>query len=100
MENIRIGESEEMKMPPEPPQKRADELEGYVDTRAKRKTKSGFKDLEQPKPNKEVKKEEEVKKVTPAEAQAEAMKPRIDRPSVLREGKIARRTPKGAARPL
>ena len=102
MEEIRIGGFDDMEMPPEPPQKRASELEGYVDNRAKRNTKSGFADLKQPERKKAKPKEEEVviEAVSPEKAQAEASKPSIDRISAEREGKISRKVPRGIARPL
>ncbi len=99
MEEIRIGAPEENQMPPEPVQLRADELENHVDNRSKkRKSKQGFSELKQPVKNKEE--VVEVDKVTPAQAKAEAIKPRIDRKPLVKEGKIARRTPRGAAKPL
>jgi hypothetical protein len=101
MEEIRIGGFDDMEMPPEPPQKRASELEGYVDNRAKRNTKSGFADLKQPERKKaKPKKEDVIEVVTPEQAQAEASRPSIDRISAEREGKISRKVPRGIARPL
>jgi len=100
MEQIKIGMPEENQMPPEPAQLRADELTNHVDNRSKkRKDKHGFSDLEQPVQKKEEK-EEIIEKATPEQAKVEALKPRIDRKSLAREGKIVRRTPRGAAKPL
>lgn len=100
MEEIRIGAPEENQMPPEPAQLRADELENHVDNRSKkRKSKQGYYELKQPEKKKEVE-VEAIDKVTPEQAKAEAMRPRIDRATLVREGKIARRTPRGVAKPL
>ena len=98
---IKFGAPEENQMPPEPVQLRADELKDHVDNRAKRrKSKQGFSELKQPEKQKEETEVEVVAKATPEQAKAEAIKPRIDRQPVVKEGKIARRTPRGAARPL
>ena len=100
MEEIKIGAPEESQMPPEPAQLRADELENHVDNRSKkRRNKQGYSELKQPRKKKEEV-EEAIDKVTPEQAKAEAMRPRIDRKPLMKEGKIARRTPRGAAKPL
>ena len=100
MEEIRLGAPDENQMPPEPVQLRADELENYIDNRSKkRRNRQGHSELKQP----EKKKEDVVDaidKVTPEQAKAEAMKPRIDRKPLVKEGKIARRAPRGVAKPL
>lgn len=96
MEKIEIGSFDHADMPPEPPQLRAEEVgQGFKPKREK----SRRPELKQPE-RKEKKKEEVVEVKTPAENRAEAMRPKLDRPVVVREGKIARRTPKGQARPL
>ena len=95
MEEIRIGEPLEMEMPPEPPQLRAEDV-GQEQVQEKRtKKKEGFS-FKQP----ERKKEEPKPVVTPAEAKAEALKPRLDRPNVIQEGKIRSKAPKGTPRPI
>lgn len=98
MEDIKIGEPLGSEMPPEPPQLRAEEI-GQSQEVAKRKSKKEGFAIKQPVKKKEVK-VDEVRKVTPEEAKAEALRPRLDRPQVRREGKIARKVPKGQARPL
>ena len=99
MEEIIIGAPEFMEMPPEPPQKRAEEV-GLVRKPHRQERNKGF-ELPQPqRAEKEEEKEEKVEKVTPAEAKAAAVRPNLDRTPVRRKGKIARKAPRGQARPL
>jgi len=101
MEEIRIGSFENFEMPPEPPQKKASELEDHVDNRAKKRTsRKGSSEMSQPTRKKKPEEGVEIEKATPEKVKAEAIKPNIDRPKVIRGGKIARKTPKGIARPL
>jgi hypothetical protein len=99
MEEIIIGAPEFMEMPPEPPQKRAEEV-GLVRKPHRQERNKGF-ELPQPqRAEKEEEKEEKVEKVTPAEAKAAAVRPNLDRAPVRQKGKIARKAPRGQARPL
>ena len=101
MEEVRIGSFENFEMPPEPPQKRAEELEDHVDNRAKKRiSRKGSSQMSQPVRKKKDEEGADIEKASPEKAKAEAIKPNIDRPKVTREGKIARKTPKGIARPL
>ena len=87
-------------MPPEPPQKRAEEI-GLKSHRPDPKKRSGFGELKQPERPKAKKEEkEEVKAVSPETAKAEAIRPNVEKPKQTMRGKIARKAPKGAARPL
>lgn len=85
-------------MPPEPPQKRAEEV-GLVRKPEHNKSR-GFESLKQPERPKAKNEEVMVQKATPAQAKAEALKPKLDRIPVRKEGKIARKSPRGQARPL
>jgi len=99
MEEIIIGAPEEMEMPPEPPQQRAEEL-GLVRRPNKPIHRRGF-ELPQPeRAEKKEEKEEKIEKVTPAQAKAAAVRPNLDRAPVRQKGKIQRKAPRGQARPL
>jgi len=100
MEELKIGMPEEHRMPPEPPQKRAEEL-GLKNHAADRKKKNGFAELKQPERHQPKKEESKVvKPVSKETAKAEAIRPNIEKPKKTVKGKIARKAPKGAARPL
>lgn len=99
-QDIIIGAPEHMEMPPEPPQKRAEEV-GLAHKPNRPERRRGF-ELKQPEraEKKEEEKEEKVEKVTPAEAKAAAVRPNLDRTPVRQKGKIARKAARGQARPL
>lgn len=99
-QDIIIGAPEHMEMPPEPPQLRAEEV-GLVRKPNRPERSRGF-ELKQPEraEKKEEEREEKIEKVTPAEAKAAAVRPNLDRVPVRQKGKIARKAPRGQARPL
>jgi hypothetical protein len=98
-QDIVIGAPEFMEMPPEPPQKRAEEV-GLVRKPHRQERNKGF-ELPQPqRVEREEEKEEKVEEVTPAEAKAAAVRPNLDRLPVRQKGKIQRKAPRGQARPL
>lgn len=98
MEDIKLGFPSDMEMPPEPPQKRAEELEDAVVVKKPTRNK-GFEQLKQPQ-KKKPEPEKTVVKATPEEAKAEALRPKLDRPQIRQGGKIVRKGPKGQARPI
>ena len=100
MEEIIIGTPEELQMPPEPPQKRAEEV-GASHNKPTHKRGRGFNqpELKQPEKPKEVE-EVKVEKVSPEAAKAAAIKPNIERATQVQKGKIARKASRGRARPL
>ena len=100
MEEIIIGTPEEMQMPPEPPQKRAEEV-GAAHAKPTPKKGRGFNQPEIKQPAKpKVVEEAKVEKVSPEAAKAEAIKPNIERAVQTQKGKIARKASRGRARPL
>lgn len=95
MDEIKFGLPPSMEVPPEPPQKRAEEL-GETLRREKRENRRRGFELKQP-PKKEE--EKEIKQASPEEAKAAAVKlaPRVP---VQEKGKINKKKPKGRVRPL
>jgi hypothetical protein len=102
MEEIIIGAPEEMQMPPEPPQKRAEEVGAeYRPNRPQQHKGRGFNQPELKQPEKpKVVEEVKVEKVSPEVAKAEAIKPNIERAVQTQKGKIVRKASRGRARPL
>lgn len=101
MEDIIIGAPEELQLPSEPPQQRAEEV-GAVHRQSKPQQKGrGFNQPEIRQPEKpKVAEEGGVEQVSPEVAQAEAIRPNIDRVLVSQKGKITRKASRGRARPL
>ena len=101
MEDLIIGAPEEMQMPPEPPQKRAEEVGAVHRPNKPTKKNRGFDypELKQPAKPKQVE-EAAVEKVSPEAAKAEAIRPNIQRSVRTEKGKIARKAARGRARPL
>jgi hypothetical protein len=97
-ETIIIDSSIMGDMPPEPPQLPASEVGQSRKHHRSEKKPSGF-ELRQPE-REEPKEEKELAPVTPEQARAEALRPRLDRAPVRREGKTVRKAPKGQARPI
>ena len=101
MEEIIIGAPEEMQMPPEPPQKRAEEVGAAHRPNKPQHKGRGFNQPEIKQPEKpKVVEEAKVEKVSPEAAKAEAIKPNIERAVQTQRGKIARKASRGRARPL
>jgi len=101
MEEIIIGAPEEMQMPPEPPQQRAEEVGAVYHQEKPQHKGRGFNhpEIKQPVRPKEVE-EVKVEKVSPEAIKAEAVRPNIERAVQTQKGKIARKASRGRARPL
>lgn len=99
-ETIIIDNSIMGEMPPEPPQLPASEVgQARKPNKPEHKKPNGF-EMKQPEREEPKEEKKELEKVTPAQAKAEAIRPKLDRAPVRREGKTIRKAPKGQARPL